>query len=77
MAMRHVEVIVDQWPIGPRNSVYSKGERTFVEDEAARILVGMGKVAYVPERAAPSPAEEPQQPVRRGRYGRRDMRASD
>lgn len=69
MPMRHIEVIVDQWPIGSRSEVMRKGQRVMIDETAAFVLVGMGKCAYVAD-------DEPQRPAKR-RYNRRDMRAGD
>lgn len=83
--MRHIEVIVDKWPIGPQNRMHSTGDRIFIDDTAAHILVGMGKCKYVEhdQRAVRSKVmstednEALSAPRRRGRYDRRDMRVKD
>lgn len=67
MAMRHIEVIVEKWPVGPRQDMMRKGERVMIDETAAFILVGMGKAAYVDD----------EQPRQKRKYNRRDMRAAD
>lgn len=72
--MRQIEVVVDKWPIGPQNRMHSKGDRLFIDDNAAFILVGLGKVSYVESESA---QESSQRSNKRGRYGRRDMKVQD
>lgn len=65
--MRHIEVIVEKWPIGSRQDMMRKGERVMIDDFAAHILVETGKAVYV----------EDEQPRQKRKYNRRDMRAAD
>lgn len=76
MAVRNIEIVVDQWPIGPRNEIMMKGERVFIDEKAAHILVGMGKAMYVDDKAGTAD-EAPQQRSGKRRYNRRDMRPAD
>lgn len=82
MQLRHLEVVVDQWPIGPQNAVHRKGERFFIDEEAARLLVGFGKAKYVDKAGnlddkvmTTESGDALVKPKRR--YNRRDMRARD
>lgn len=80
MHLRHLEVIVDQWPIGPQNAVHSQGERFFIDEEAARLLVGFGKAKYVDRNLDDKVMTTDSggalvKPKRR--YNRRDMKAKD
>lgn len=82
---RHLELVVDKWPIGPQNRVHSRGDRFAIDDKAAHILVGMGKAKYI-DRGEPRPmqsrvmANDPETPRHapktKRKYNRRDMQAS-
>jgi hypothetical protein len=78
--LRHLEVVVDKWPIGPQNQMHTMGQRFFIDGEAARILVGMGKAKYVDEqlqsRVMTTETSEPLVRTKR-KYNRRDMKARD
>lgn len=53
------------------------GDKFFASDDDARLLVGWGKAkeATPVERKVMTTADMPQEPKRRGRYKRSDMRA--
>lgn len=73
--LKHLELVVDKWPIGPQNDVHHMGERFFLDEEAARILVGFGKAKYV-DKVMTTEAAEPLVRTKR-KYQRRDMKARD
>lgn len=69
--LRHLELVVDKWPIGPQNAVHSQGDRFFIDENAAFILVGMGKARYIDEEAMVGI----EQPRTKRKYNRRDLKA--
>lgn len=71
--LKHLELVVDKWPIGPQNAMHSKGDRFFLDEEAARILVGFGKAKYV-DKVMTTETAEPVVRTKR-KYQRRDMKA--